>query len=206
MDLGVYVFAKNEENLIVPCVSALQKVFPQVEVIDLGSKDTTLEKLSSLNCKVRNVTCTPEMYPYLKTSVGKEHNWAFFVDGDEIYPEEQLKKIEPTIKTLQYRGYRIAWRYVKEENGKKFVAKNLVSNVIKIYRSDRFTWTEPWPFEVMKNRKSERMQPKEQQDIWCWHARLLNRSRYKDPIREIKKEDFPYNIKWEKVTHFEWEV
>lgn len=213
MDLGVYVFAKNEENLIVPCVSAIRKVFPQVEVIDLGSEDSTLEKLSSLNCKVRNISCTPEEYPHLKNSVGKEHGWAFFIDGDEIYPEEQLRKIEPLIESRQHRGYRISWRYVHLIDGQKYFAKNLASNVIKIYRSDRFTWVNAWPWEAMENRKREKTQPKDQQNVWCWHGRFLKRTSIVDSVRDKKMEDTGplrhyekhYGLVWEKTDKFAWE-
>lgn len=206
MDLGVYVFAKNEENLIVPCVSALQKVFPQVEVIDLGSKDSTLEKLLGLGCNVRNVSCTPEEYPHLKNSLGKEHVWSFFVDGDEIYPEDQLRKIGPLIDSGQYHNYRISWRFVKETDG-KYQAKNVVSNVTKILMGNSFSWKRPWPREALIDLvPTNEIQPKSiVMGPWCWHTRLLERSSLIDRVREVKKDDFCYEVKWEKVDKFAWE-
>lgn len=207
MDLGVYVFAKNEENLIVPCVSALQKVFPQVEVIDLGSEDSTLEKLASLKCKVRNVSCTPEEYPHLKNLVGKEHAWTFFVDGDEIYPEGELKKIPDLVNSRLFRAYRIGWLYVRNQKNIKQIATCVVPSGPKLYRSDRFTYRRAWPREVLGHRKKERIQS--DIGIWCWHGKLLDRSTIVDPLRELKRQN--YNIEeyhekmdWINIKDWPW--
>ena len=43
-DITVYVSSLNEENLIVPCVTALQEVFSNIQIIDLGSTDSTLDR------------------------------------------------------------------------------------------------------------------------------------------------------------------
>lgn len=211
-NLGVYVICKNEENLIVPCVTSLMNVFPQVQVVDLGSKDATLDRLNNLGVQVTSRACTPSSYSALKNELASGHEWVFMVDGDEIYPEESLRRIPDLICSGEYHAYRISWKYLKVSSGDVYMNTAKVVNGPKIYRPARFKFIHEWPKEVLKG-KPRMKEPKRDNGVWCWHGKLLNRSSVKaDQVREQKRKDYPRffeefhgePLDWIKLKDFPW--
>jgi hypothetical protein len=191
MSLGVYVVCKDEENLITPCVTPLLKVFPQVEVIDLGSKDSTLDKLASLGCKVHNRPCNAEEYPHLKNEFANKHEWVFWVDGDEIYPEENLHLVTKFIDSKNHHAYRMTWKNLALKKGQIQISTPIIGGT-KLYRPIRYFYRRAWPREVLDSPKGVnglgRQQGPTLNGLWCWHGKFLKRSRIVDFDREQKRQ------------------
>lgn len=217
-NLGVYVICKNEENLIVPCVTSLMNVFPQVQVVDLGSKDATLDRLNNLGVQVTSRACTPSSYSALKNELASGHEWVFMVDGDEIYPISSLLRFSQLIKERHRHGWhaiRCGWKFLKYEEDKLFESKTVI-NGPKVFRPNRFKFEGTWPYEVLKQdsgNKGKRKQPVQHCDTWCWHGKLLHRSHVRDRLREEKREAYENElmkkyhgeVSWKRRDCLPWE-
>ena len=217
MSVGVYVLCKNEENLIGPCVKSLLRVYPQTCVIDLCSRDSTVEKVKELGVSYQIVSCDQHQYPNLKNELSKLNEWTFFVDGDEIYPESSLLKLEELRKSNVYLAYRISWKFLKYSDNKLYVSSKK-PNGTKLYYSSKYTWKRKWPKEVLcGSRKNEkRKEPEGINGVWCWHGKLLPRtsaphSCYEDAVRDVKKQWYSEqlekneDITWKELIKLPWE-
>ena len=211
-DLGIYVFCKNEENLIVPCVKSLVDFFgyDRVTVVDLGSEDDTLKRLGTLGgVSLHKVATTPETYPSLKNLYAKNYEWAFLVDGDEIYPKESLIRVQELIDSKEFDAYRVGWKVLRYENH-IISCTNIIINGCKLYKSSTLKFRRPWPVEVQHGPGIK--EPKKDNGLWSWHGKLLNRSRiHTDKIREDKKENYPerleveHGVKWSRLLDYPWD-
>jgi glycosyltransferase involved in cell wall biosynthesis len=234
-ELGVYIPCLNEEYMITPCVRAIQKVLPQVEVIDLGSRDQTLKRLSKLDVVVhheeeacrathaRRYHYNGVRYVELKNEYSKKHDWVFWVDGDEIWPEDNLRhlisaweqhKTEPV-------AIRMAWRDLVVVNNQIYATEPM-PNGPKLFNTNHFYFRGNWPRELLQSVDKKASENKLNidnrfQHQWCWHGRMLNRSSYysnkHDPVRRAKwqgnvnthfKQYHP-TIEWEQLDQFPWE-
>lgn len=202
-DLGVYVVACNEENLIKPCVLAVQKVFPQVEVVDLGSTDTTLERLDDVEVAIAQYQGSGEdgrlsgkEYTDLKNMYSKRHQWVFWVDGDEIWPEESLRRLEGNWRANMHRltAMRVAWRYLVMCEGQLY-ASDPVHNGPKLFDTEKHFFIGDWPYETLGGPKDNRQPKKHCRRQWCWHGKMLHRSDVRDTIRDEKREDYLTSFK-----------
>lgn len=215
-NLGVYVITKNEERLIKSCLSPLTSKFDNVELIDIGSKDDTIDIVKDLNVPLHQKECTPEQYADLKNYYSSLHEWTFFVDGDEIYPEENLDNIIRLIQKDEYTAIHIGWWYVREKGKKKYMADRPLNNGHKIFKGNKFKIAGVWPYETMPPRKkrfdSGKSRKGDNLGTWCWHGKLLTRSRFDDKARIRKRNDyistdlevFHGKINWEEISEFPW--
>jgi len=209
--LGVQVICLNEENLITPCVDNLKKVFPQVEVIDLGSQDSTLDQLKQLNVPVHIERVTAEEYIPMKNEYAKKYDWLFTVDGDEVYPIENLELLKSYWLSKKYKAYRISWRNMVYRDGKIYLASPHHSGP-KLYKPGRFQFVGQWPHESVAG-NFRREEPKGYNGVWCWHGKALNRSSIpEDPLRKKKREEFPnelkhkHKVEWEILDRWPWDT
>ena len=232
-ELGVYIPCLNEEYMIAPCVRAIQKVFPQVEVIDLGSKDKTLKRLNKLEVVVHNeesAVITPygrkkwgysgDKYTELKNVYSKKHEWIFWVDGDEIWPEENLRYLKSNWEQhkTESLALRIAWRDLVVVNNVVY-GSNPLANGPKLFNTSYFCFRNAWPNEIVHTYPGGKKQLMNDHlnNQWCWHGRMLNRSSYSnnitDPVRYDKRiSNIKVNFKkhhptvdWEQFDGFPWE-
>lgn len=212
MNLGVCVWLYNEENLIVDCVESIRKVFPQVEVYDIGSKDKSIEKVQSLEVPI-NLLGTKgkpggREYIRIKREINANYDYVFNVDGDEIYPESALMFLRDLIESRPSRIHGF-WRAVKFNGEDLFVSS--------LYNSGEIAW-DPKQFEIRRNWPSEALlyvgenaKPPKRiffGEVFCWHGVLLNRtSVVEDKSRVIKKskrdEQFR-SLGWERVKSLPW--
>ena len=104
MNLGVYISSFYEERLIVPCISEVLKVFPQVELIDLGSEDKTLSRVRQhFNIPIHKYKdISGAEWTVLKNEYASKHDWVFWIDGDEIYDQENLIILRDKINSRKY--------------------------------------------------------------------------------------------------------
>ena len=221
MSLGVYVSTLNEEVLIEATLRYVVEVFPQVEVIDLGSKDMTLERLKRFNIRVNHHTMpirTTKHDPInagtewtrLKNEYASKHDWVLFIDGDEVFNKENLLKLKAKMEDGKYTAYRVGWKNVREHGGGVQVSEPVI-NGAKLYKTSDYKFVRSWPKEVLRSLRDEvhTKEPKEECDVWCWHGVMLRRTnaipedRSRDKKRQGKLEQYA-NLGWEDSYKWPW--
>lgn len=227
MDLGVYVSTLDEEIFISSALKNVIKVFPQIEVIDLGSRDATVPIVQSLGVPVNEHVLPNKSSKYsfdgpaqawteLKNEYANKHDWILLLDGDEIFDEENLRRLKAKALAdpVIYTAYHIGWKMLREVNGQKQVSEMKPSGT-KLYRSADYSFDRGWPGEILKrnpsviNNRERNKEPKEYTDVWCWHAVLLNRSSSPERTARRKKriERWKYydeQLSWEDVDKWPW--
>jgi glycosyltransferase involved in cell wall biosynthesis len=223
-DLGVYISTLDEEVLIEAALENVVKVFPQVELIDLGSTDKTLESVKRLGVPINQHILTPKTSKHstdgpahqwiaLKNKYADKHDWIFMIDGDEIWDEENLLKLKAKWENRpeSITGIRIGWRTVREVNGQKQISP-MKANGPKLYDSSVHRFRRGWPKEVLgaKGDHIRVMAPKDECDVWCWHGVLLLRTESvpEAGARKAKRlkrwKYYDEQLEWEDVDKWPW--
>ncbi|MDB4847802.1 glycosyltransferase [Candidatus Pseudothioglobus singularis] len=116
MKVSAFTFIKNGEILGYPFLQSIQSVLPIVEefVINIGeSEDDTLALINSISSpKIRiiyskwNDSMQDRGFVYGQQKMIAQYNctgdWAFYVEGDEVYHENELEKIRESMKVNLY--------------------------------------------------------------------------------------------------------
>ena len=112
MKVSAFTFIKNGQILGYPFLQSIQSVLPIVDefVINVGkSEDDTLELIKSISSpKIRiieshwNDLMQDRGYVYGQQKMIAQFNctgnWAFYVEGDEVYHEDDLEQISKSMK------------------------------------------------------------------------------------------------------------
>ena len=112
MKVSGFTFIKNGQILGYPFLQSIQSILPIVDefVINVGlSEDNTLEMIHSIkNKKIRiieskwNDCMRDKGYVYGQQKMIAQYNctgdWAFYIEGDEVYHEKDLEKIKNSMK------------------------------------------------------------------------------------------------------------
>jgi len=221
MNLGVYISTQNEENLITLCIKSIQRVFPQVELIDLGSEDRTVERARKTEIPIHRVgQIHGEEYPHLKNHFCRKDDWVFWIDSDEIYPMESLLKIKKRLEKPTHSTINVHWRVLKIEDEEILTTidhERLCGNG-KLYDTKTHFCRRAWPKEVLacsfhhkKDHKREdcTKELRGLNGIYCWHAVLLNRSQIELTGRRKKRvsklTDYGMQYEWKKIPKFPWD-
>ncbi len=215
MDLGVYISTLNEEILIEAALENVVKVFPQIEVIDLGSKDKTLEIVRRLNIPINSHLLPKKIGPQewirLKNEYADKHEWILLLDGDEIFDEENLLKLKVRVENGGHEAYHIGWRMVREVNGQKQIS-SMTPSGLKLYKSSCYRFRRGWPGEILcsvKDKYNTNHELARNCDVWCWHGVLLQRSSVSEHTPRKKKrlgreEYYDEHLEWEDVEEWPW--
>jgi len=108
MKVSAFTFIRNGQILGYPFLQSIQSILPIVDefIINVGiGEDNTLELIKSLSSpKIRiiesswNDTMQDRGYVYGQQKMIAQFNctgdWAFYIEGDEVYHEEDLEKIK----------------------------------------------------------------------------------------------------------------
>ena len=112
MKVSAFTFIKNGQILGYPFLQSIESILPIVDefVINVGhSEDETLKMINSINNKkIRiiesrwNDEMTDRGYVYGQQKMIAQFNctgdWAFYIEGDEIYHEDDLSQIQSTMQ------------------------------------------------------------------------------------------------------------
>ena len=112
MRVSAFTFIKNGQILGYPFLQSIKSILPIVDefVINVGdSEDNTLEMVRSIkNKKIRiieskwNSEMTDRGYVYGQQKMIAQFNctgdWAFYIEGDEVYHEKDLKQIRKSMQ------------------------------------------------------------------------------------------------------------
>jgi len=112
MKVSGFTFIKNGQILGYPFLQSIQSILPIVDefVINVGqSEDNTLDAIRSIkDKKIRiiesrwNDSMRDRGYVYGQQKMIAQYNctgdWAFYIEGDEVYHERDLEKIKKSMK------------------------------------------------------------------------------------------------------------
>jgi len=112
MKVSAFTFIKNGQILGYPFIQSIQSILPIVDefIINVGqSEDDTLALIQSINSpKIRIIQSTwnenmhDRGYVYGQQKMIAQFNctgdWAFYIEGDEVYHENDLEKIKESMR------------------------------------------------------------------------------------------------------------
>tara|TARA_B100000795_G_C22729132_1_gene410655 strand:+ start:313 stop:1170 length:858 start_codon:yes stop_codon:yes gene_type:complete len=112
MKVSAFTFIKNGQILGYPFLESIRSILPIVDefIVNVGkSEDKTLDLIQSLSStKIRiikstwNDTMQDRGYVYGQQKMIAQFNctgdWAFYIEGDEVYHEDDLEKIQSSMR------------------------------------------------------------------------------------------------------------
>ena len=165
MKVSAFTFIKNGQILGYPFIQSIQSILPIVDefVINVGqSEDDTLALVQSINDpKIRIIQSTwndnmhDRGYVYGQQKMIAQFNctgdWAFYIEGDEVYHEDDLDKIkasmqahvdDPEVEALIfdfYHFYGNANSYLDSPGWYRSEAR-IIRNSVRSYAPDGLFW------------------------------------------------------------------
>lgn len=201
----IYVPTLDEECLIPYTLEALLKVFPkeQIEVIDLGSADSTVRRSKQLGVKVHKIVLPDEdpgkYYTAVKNDFSARQKWVLWVDGDEIYPTSSLLRLKIWLEAPTGSFCYVFWKPLRSDNNKLQTTEQYLLAGPKCFNSDRLMFRRAWPKEVIAPRiETDEVRKENDQalfnGIWMWHGVLLKRSDSQERNSRRKKREVKLDI------------
>ena len=188
MKVSAFTFIKNGQILGYPFLQSIQSVLPIVDefVINVGeSEDDTLMFIESIsNPKIRiikskwNDTMQDRGYVYGQQKMISQFNctgdWAFYIEGDEIYHESDLDQIkssmqkhlsDPGVEALVfdfYHFYGNANTYLNSPGWYRSEVR-IIKNSVRSYAPDGLFWV------VLDGNKKGRYPRAKHTGVPCYH-------------------------------------
>jgi len=188
MKVSAFTFIKNGELLGYPFIESIMSVLPIVDefVVNVGdSEDNTLDqilKIQSKKIKVIKSSWNENMqnkgYVYGQQKMIAQFNcsgdWAFYVEGDEVYHEQDLKKITQLLKDNHKKNEieAIAFKFIHFYGNKNSFLDSpgwyrsevrIIRNTIRTYAPDGLFWV------VLNKNKNGRYPKAIESDVNCYH-------------------------------------
>jgi len=188
MKVSAFTFIKNGQILGYPFIQSIQSILPIVDefVINVGqSEDDTLTLIQSINNpKIRIIQSTwndnmhDRGYVYGQQKMIAQFNctgdWAFYIEGDEVYHEDDLDKIRasmqmhvdnPEVEALVfdfYHFYGNANSYLDSPGWYRSEAR-IIKNSVRSYAPDGLFWL------VLDSNKKGRYPKAKHTGARCYH-------------------------------------
>jgi len=188
MKVSAFTFIKNGQILGYPFIQSIQSILPIVDefVINVGqSEDDTLALIQSINDpKIRIIQSTwndnmhDRGYVYGQQKMIAQFNctgdWAFYIEGDEVYHEDDLDKIRASMQTHVdnpevealvfdfYHFYGNANSYLDSPGWYRSEAR-IIKNSIRSYAPDGLFWL------VLGSNKKGRYPKAKHTGARCYH-------------------------------------
>jgi len=188
MKVSAFTFIKNGQILGYPFIQSIKSILPIVDefVINVGdSEDDTLALIQSIkNPKIRiiqsiwNDNMHDRGYVYGQQKMIAQFNctgdWAFYIEGDEVYHEDDLDKIRESMQTHVdnpevealvfdfYHFYGNANSYLDSPGWYRSEAR-IIKNSIRSYAPDGLFWL------VLDSNKKGRYPKAKHTGVRCYH-------------------------------------
>ena len=188
MKVSAFTFIKNGQILGYPFIQSIQSILPIVDefVVNVGqSEDDTLALIQSINNpKIRIIQSTwndnmhDRGYVYGQQKMIAQFNctgdWAFYIEGDEVYHEDDLDKIRasmqahvdnPEVEALVfdfYHFYGNANSYLDSPGWYRSEAR-IIKNSVRSYAPDGLFWL------VLDSNKNGRYPKAKHIGARCYH-------------------------------------
>ena len=188
MKVSAFTFIKNGQILGYPFIQSIQSILPIVDefIINVGeSEDDTLALVKSIaNSKIRiieskwNETMQDRGYVYGQQKMIAQYNctgdWAFYIEGDEVYHENDLEQIresmkmhlnDPNVEALAFNFYHFygnANSFLDSPGWYRSEVR-IIKNSIRAYAPDGLFWL------VLKSNKKGRYPRAKHTGVNCYH-------------------------------------
>jgi hypothetical protein len=188
MKVSAFTFIKNGQILGYPFIQSIQSILPIVDefIINVGqSEDDTLALIQSINDpKIRIIQSTwndnmhDRGYVYGQQKMIAQFNctgdWAFYIEGDEVYHEDDLDKIRTSMQTHVnnpevealvfdfYHFYGNANSYLDSPGWYRSEAR-IIKNSVRSYAPDGLFWL------VLDSNKKGRYPKAKHTGARCYH-------------------------------------
>ena len=188
MKVSAFTFIKNGELLGYPFLESIKSVLPIVDefVINIGrSEDNTVELIKSIeDKKIRiiesewNDTMRDRGFVYGQQKMIAQYNctgdWAFYIEGDEVYHENDLEKIKnsmltnlknPAVEALVFDFYHFYGNgnSVLNSPGWYRSEARIIKNSIRSYAPDGLFWL------ILSSNKKGRYPRAKKTGVTCYH-------------------------------------
>jgi hypothetical protein len=188
MKVSAFTFIKNGKILGYPFLQSIQSILPIVDefIINVGkSEDNTLDLIKSLSSpKIRiiesvwNDAMQDRGYVYGQQKMIAQYNcsgdWAFYVEGDEVYHENELKKIkssmqmylnDPNVEALvfDFKHFYGNKNSVLDSPGWYRSEARIIKNSVRSYAPDGLFWL------VLDSNKKGRYPRAKHTGVTCYH-------------------------------------
>ena len=188
MKVSAFTFIKNGQLLGYPFIESIQSILTIVDefVINVGeSEDNTLLLIQSISSpKIRiikskwNGKMQDRGYVYGQQKMVAQYNctgdWAFYIEGDEVYHENELEQIKKTMQDYLndssvealafnfYHFYGNANTYLDSPGWYRSEAR-IIKNSVRSYAPDGLFWL------VLDDNKKGRYPRAKHLDVHCYH-------------------------------------
>jgi hypothetical protein len=208
MKVSAFTFIKNGQILGYPFLQSIQSILPIVDefIINVGkSEDNTLGVINSLSSsKIRiiqsswNDSMQDRGYVYGQQKMIAQFNctgdWAFYIEGDEIYHEDDLEQIRRCMKmhlddsnvealVFDFNHFYGNANSVLDSPGWYRSEARIIKNSIRTYAPDGLFWL------VLDSNKKGRYPRAKHTNVTCYHYGWV-------------RSEEQMNLKAEKVQHY----
>ena len=208
MKVSAFTFIKNGQILGYPFVESIQSILTIVDefVINVGeSEDDTLLMIQSIHSsKIRiikskwNDTMQERGFVYGQQKMIAQYNctgdWAFYIEGDEVYHENELEQIkeamtihldDPNVEALAfdfYHFYGNANSYLDSPGWYRSEVR-IIKNSVRSYAPDGLFWL------VLNSNKQGRYPRAKHTGVSCYHYGWL-RSQEQMNLKSVKVQKY----------------
>lgn len=177
--MKVHLSTYNVELIIKPCLERILNKYPDVEVHDFGSEDGTVSIIRSLGKEpALHGRLNGHDYTVTKEEISVKSKHVFWIDGDEVWPQENLQAVEDYLNE----GYHVVggyWRNLRNNKGAIEVSRGAYRGAVA-WNTERYRLHRDWPREKLSERSNDVFRAHEevsnQISTWCYHGVLLNLS------------------------------
>jgi hypothetical protein len=209
----VHCLVKNEERFVWYALKSVLPFVDKVMVWDTGSTDNTVRLIKSINSKkiklkiLKSVDAVQHtnLRQQMLNQTNKEFSWLMILDGDEIWPKSQIKKMADYLKHTKDKAIVVKTRNLvgdiyhqlpesagkyeiagfKGHLGLRFISLDLPSLKIKNPHGGQTYTTKNTPLQKLE--KGLRVLP----NIYYFHVTHLERStKDKDTLKRSFKRKF----------------
>jgi len=208
MKVSAFTFIKNGQILGYPFIESIQSILPIVDefVVNVGeSEDETLSLIQSIpSQKIRiikskwNDTMQEYGYVYGQQKMVAQFNctgdWAFYIEGDEVYHENELEQIkksmllylnDPNVEALAFNYYHFygnANSYLDSPGWYRSEVR-IIKNSVRSYAPDGLFWL------VLNSNKQGRYPRAKLTGAYCYHYGWV-RSEEQMNLKSIKVQKY----------------
>ena len=208
MKVSAFTFIKNGQILGYPFIESIQSILPIVDefVVNVGeSEDETLSLIQSIpSQKIRiikskwNDTMREYGYVYGQQKMVAQFNctgdWAFYIEGDEVYHENELEQIkksmhlylnDPNVEALAFNYYHFygnANSYLDSPGWYRSEVR-IIKNSVRSYAPDGLFWL------VLNSNKQGRYPRAKLTGAYCYHYGWV-RSEERMNLKSIKVQKY----------------
>jgi len=188
MKVSAFTFIKNGQILGYPFLQSIKSILPIVDefIINVGkSEDNTLELISSISSpKIRihesqwNDAMQDRGYVYGQQKMIAQFNcsgdWAFYIEGDEVYHEDDLEKIQKSMElhlndsrvealVFDFKHFYGNANTILDSPGWYRAEARIIKNSIRSYAPDGLFWL------VLESNKKGRYPRAKHTGASCYH-------------------------------------